>query len=126
MYAVVGSEVVLCAVAFGRFRVWVAAGGTILFGLLDLYGMHWLAIPYYTGMIGHRANGVLGALHMSEFQAVGFGAAFERLAENKCALMSQPVLIVLWILYWAGTMIPMALVLVLAARGNTSQPEETL
>ena len=54
---------------------------------------------------------------MSEFQVVGFGAAFERLAEDKCALMSQPVSMVLWILYWAGTIIPMALVL--ALRGQS-------
>ena len=89
MYAVVACEVVLCVVAFGRSRVLVVVLGTILFGLLDLYGMHWLAIPYYTGIIGHRANGALAALHIGEFGAVGFDAVFERLAVNKWALISQ-------------------------------------
>jgi hypothetical protein len=118
MYAVVACEVVLCAVAFGRWRVWAMALGTILFGVLDLYGMHWLAIPYYTGIIGHRANGALAALHMSEFRNVGFGAGFERLAANKPALMSQPVLIALWILYLAGTILTMAMMLLLALRSK--------
>lgn len=109
LYAVVSCEVVLCATAFGRFRARAAAIGTFLFGLLDLYGMHLLAIPYYTGIIVHRANGAPGVLHLREFQAVGFGAIFGRLAENKVALLSQPVLVLLWILYLAGTITPMIL-----------------
>ncbi len=63
MYAVVAAEVTLCAVAYGRWRVPALRVGTALFGLLDLYGMHWLAIPYYTGIIGHRATGALAAMH---------------------------------------------------------------
>jgi hypothetical protein len=111
MYAVVACEVVLCAVAFGRWRMWAVTLGAVLFGLLDIYGMHWLAIPYYTGIIGHRANGTLAALHIGDYSTVGFGAVFERLAMNKPAAMAQPVLIVLWILYLAGTLLPMAIVL---------------
>ena len=122
MYPVVASEVVLCAVAFGRYRLPGVALGTILFGLLDLYGMHWLAIPYYTGLIGHRANGALAALHIGEFRAVGFDAVFERLAVNKWAPMSPRVLMVLWILYLAGTILPMAVMLPLALRRKRSQP----
>jgi hypothetical protein len=126
MYAVVAAEVVLCSVAFGRFQDLAMALGTTLFGLLDLYGMHWLAIPYYTGIIGHRANGALATLHIGEFGAVGFDAVFERLAVNKWAPMSPRVLIVLWILYLAGTILPMAVVLLLALRSKRSHPQETL
>jgi hypothetical protein len=126
MYAVVAAEVVLCAVAFGRYRVLAAALGAILFGLLDLYGMCWLAIPYYTGIIGHRASGALSALHLGELRAVGFGTVFERLAVNKWAPLSQRVLMVLWILYFAGTILPMAVMLLLALKRNKSQPPETV
>lgn len=127
MYAVVSCEVVLCAVAFGRLRVWAAAIGTILFGLLDLYGMHSLAIPYYTGVIGHRANGALMALHISQVRAAGFFTIFERLARNKWAPISASALIVLWTLYLAGTLIPMALVLMrAAARGKEDSTERHL
>ena len=51
-------------------------------------------------MIGHRANGALAALHLDDFRVVGFGGAFERLAVNKWAFLSPPVLIGLWILIW--------------------------
>ena len=103
MYAVVGAEVTLCAVAFGRWRVPALWAGAVLFALLDLYGMHWLAIPYYTGIIGHRANGALAAMHVGEMRALGFHAIFERLAVNKCAVISRWFLMVLWFLYLAGT-----------------------
>ena len=121
LYAVVSCEVILCTIAFGRFRAHAAAIGILLFGLLDLYGMHLLAIPYYTGIIAHRANGAPGVLHLAEFQAVGFGAVFGRLAENKVALLSQPVLIVLWILYLASTIVPMILMLIRTAREKPIQ-----
>lgn len=111
IYALVATEVVLCVAAFGRLRTWVTAAGAILFGLLDLYGMHWLAIPYYTGMIGHKPNGALSALHMSDFRIVGFQGAFERLAVNKCALISSRALMVFWLLYLVGTVFAMVLAL---------------
>ena len=111
--AVVACEVVLCAVGFGRLQMSAVALGTALFGLLDLYGMHWVAIPYYTGIIGHRANGTLAALHVSQFQNVGFGAIFERLAMNKPSLMSPPLLVV-FCLYLAGTILPILAVLLTA------------
>ena len=111
MFAAVACEVVLCAVAFGRWRAWAVALGAMLFGLLDLYGMHWVAIPYYTGIVGHRANGALAALHIGQYHSVGFGAVFERLAVDKPAAMSASVLIVLWILYLAATLLPIAIML---------------
>jgi hypothetical protein len=126
MYAVVASEVVLCAVAFGRYRIWAVALGTMLFGLLDLYGMHWVAIPYYTGIIGHRANGALAAMHIGELRALGFDAVFERLAVNKWATVSPRVLIVLWILYIIGTILPMAVMLSLALKSKKGRPEDAL
>jgi len=120
MYAVVACEVVLCAVAFGRYRIWAVALGTVLFGLLDLYGMHWVAIPYYTGIIGHRANGSLAAMHLGELRALGFDAVFGRLAANKWAVVSPRVLIVLWSLYIVGTVVPIAMMLSLALRSKKS------
>lgn len=122
LYAVVSCEVVLCAVAFGRAREWAMATGTILFGALDLHGMHWLAIPYYTGLIAHRANGALAALHIGAYRAAGFGEVFARLAANKPAAMTGPVLMGLWMLYLAGTIAPMAMMLMVALRrrGNES------
>jgi hypothetical protein len=106
MYAVVGAEVSLCAI--GLFRIlprWLHRGilpfGILLFGLLDLYTMNIVAIPYYTGMIRHRANGAIAALHFSEFKAIGFHETFTRLATFKP--MSGDFLIVLWSVYLLAT-----------------------
>jgi hypothetical protein len=62
-------------------------------------------------MTGHKPKGALSALHMSDFQAVGFQSAFERLAVNKGALISSPALMVLWLLYLLGTVCAMAFAL---------------
>jgi 4-amino-4-deoxy-L-arabinose transferase-like glycosyltransferase len=104
MYAVVGAEVTLAVAGLrmllpGRAAGWVAAAGAGMFALLDFYTVHAVAIPYYTGMIRHRANGSLGALNWAGFQAVGFAAAVERLT----AFISAPLWMVLWLLYLAAT-----------------------
>jgi hypothetical protein len=75
----------------------------ILFALLDLYTVHVVAIPYYTGMIRHRANGAIEALHLSGFERIGFTGTFERLTAFKSATISPPLLIVLWIAYLLAT-----------------------
>jgi hypothetical protein len=104
MYAVVGAEVVL-AVAGLRELVpapadgWVAAAGAGMFALLDLYTVHGVAIPYYTGMIRHKANGSLGALGWAGFHGVGTAGAVERLT----AFVPAPLWIGLWLLYLAAT-----------------------
>jgi hypothetical protein len=104
MYAVVGAEIVLCVAGLRsllprRQAGWVAAAGVALFALLDLYTVHAVAIPYYTGMLQHRANGSLSALHAAGFRAVGLGGALERLATFVPAAMVA----LLWILYLSGT-----------------------
>jgi hypothetical protein len=103
LYSVVAAEVVLCVAGFGRFRRWALAAGVLLFGLLDLYTVHALAIPYYTGMIAHKANGALAAVHASDIRAAGFDGIFARLAVNKPAFLSPVVSTVMWTAYLAAT-----------------------
>ena len=100
MYAVVGAEVTLCVEGLrnlvpGKASRWIAAAGVGLFALLDLYTVHAVAVPYYTGMIRHKANGSLGALHGEGLRSVGAGVAVERLA----VLVPAAVLGVMWLLY---------------------------
>jgi hypothetical protein len=104
MYAVVGAEVTLClaglrSLAPARASGWIAAAGAAMFALLDLYTVHAVAIPYYTGMIRHRANGSLEALHWAGFQSVGAGGAVERLA----VFVPGALLVGLWLVYLLGT-----------------------
>jgi hypothetical protein len=108
MYAVVAAEVTLSVAGLRRLLParaarWIAPAGAALFALLDLYTVHGVAIPYYTGMIRHNAAGSLGALHWAGLQSVGLGAVCGRLTAFKGPLLSAPVLVLLWLLYLAGT-----------------------
>ena len=81
LYAVVGAEVVLCVAGIAallpqRFRGWAASAGALLFALFDLYTVHVVAIPYYSGMIQHKPSGAPGTLHLANFRAVGWSGAF--------------------------------------------------
>jgi hypothetical protein len=109
LFAVVGAEVALClaglySVLPARFHRWVVFGGVALFALLDLYTVHAVAIPYYSGMIRHKANGAIAALHMADLRRVGVADALHRLVVYKQAVLSEPWLVVLWLGYLAGTL----------------------
>jgi hypothetical protein len=104
MYAVVGAEVTLCVAGLRSLMPatasrWISAGGAAMFALLDLYTVHGVAIPYYTGMIRHRSNGSVEALHWAAFQGTGIGGGLERLA----MFVPAAVLAGLWLLYLLGT-----------------------
>jgi 4-amino-4-deoxy-L-arabinose transferase-like glycosyltransferase len=108
MYAVVAAEVTLCVAGLrkllpARASAWIPAAGAAMFALLDLYTVHGIAIPYYTGMIRHRANGSLGALHWVGWQSVGMGGALDRLTVFKSPFIPAPLLVALWLLYLSGT-----------------------
>jgi hypothetical protein len=104
LYTVVAAEVALCTGGLARIRGWVPAIGVVLFGLLDLYTVHWVAIPYYTGMIVHKPNGAIGALHLAGERAVGLAGAIERLAAYKGSWVSQALIVALWIAYMGATL----------------------
>jgi hypothetical protein len=106
LYAAIAAEVVLCvaglrAILPKKAGNWAVAGGVSLFGLFDLYTMHGVAIPYYTGMIRHKVLGGLAGLHAADFHAVGFPEAFRRLTVFKG--VSEPAMLGLWIAYLLGT-----------------------
>lgn len=108
MYAVVGAEVTLCLaglrkLAPARLSRWVAGGGAAMFALLDLYTVHAVAVPYYTGMIRHKVNGSLEALHWAAFERIGTGGAVERLTAFMRPFVPAAILVALWLLYLAGT-----------------------
>jgi hypothetical protein len=99
LYAVVTAEVALCVAGLralvprriGRF---VAAFGVAIFGLLDLYTLHFVALPYYAGFIAHRPNGHLEAFHPRGLSLVEF---LDRLHAFKSTLLTQPLLGALWL-----------------------------
>ena len=106
LYAVVSAEVLLCvaglrALAPRPARRFVAPAGVFLFALLDLYTIHMLAIPYYTGLIAHRPNGPVASFHPG---TAALSEIVPRLAAFKSPLLSVPVLAALWIAYVFATL----------------------
>ncbi len=62
LYAVGAAEVTLCVAGLRALsprsaRRFVAPAGVALFALFDLYTLHMVALPYYTGLIAHRPGG---------------------------------------------------------------------
>ena len=104
LYAAVGAEAVLATAGLAAFlRRWAAPVGALLFALFDLFTVHAIEIPYYTGMVVHKANGATGTLHLADFQAVGWSGAFERLSAFQP--WSAAALMALWTVYLAATVV---------------------
>ncbi len=115
LYAAVAAEAILCVAGLRallpkRAQYWPPLAGAFLFAALDLYTWNAVAAPYYTGLIRHRANGALAAVHVSDYWAAGFGEFFNRLAAFKP--IAAPWLAAFWILYLLATAAPV----ILAAR----------
>jgi hypothetical protein len=104
--AVAAAEVTLCVAGLRALspraaRRFVAPTGVALFALFDLYTLHMVALPYYTGLIAHRPGGPVAAFHPA---AASWAEFLARLAAFKSPLLSQPVLVALWVLYFAATL----------------------
>jgi len=118
LYAVVVAEATLAtlglaALSPARWRRWVPVAGTALFALLDLYATHFLLMPYYTGLVAHRANGSLESFHLSQLAAGGLQTMMSRMAP------AAPVTFVLWLSFMAATL-ALPLVAGLGARSKLS------
>jgi len=80
---------------------------------LDLYGMHALLIPYYTGLTAHHNDVVSPGLlqtirHLPE--------VFSRLSETRPAWLGDPVLVSWWIGYWVATVGTVLMVVIIISR----------
>ncbi len=104
LYAVVAAEATLCVAGLAGLRRWAAPCAVVLFALLDLYTVHAIAIPYFTGLIAHKANGSLAAVQLADARALGFAGVVARLAVFKPAWISEPTVVILWVVYFCGTL----------------------
>jgi 4-amino-4-deoxy-L-arabinose transferase-like glycosyltransferase len=108
IYCLVTAELLLAtagtmAVLPGRLRFAFLPFLTACFAMLDLYGAHFVLIPYYTGLIAHKANGPLATFHIGQYSKEGIGLAASRLLENKPAFWSEPALWTAWLLFIGAT-----------------------
>ncbi|HLK69996.1 MAG TPA: glycosyltransferase family 39 protein [Bryobacteraceae bacterium] len=103
LYAVIGAQAALCAGGLARIRAWVPGVAVAMFGVLDLYTVHGVAIPYYTGLIRHKPGGAVAALHLADARLIGVQGVIDRLLAFKPAGMSESLLIAAWFAYLAAT-----------------------
>ncbi|PYT25723.1 MAG: hypothetical protein DMG58_23715 [Acidobacteria bacterium] len=108
LYAVIIPEFLM--VAIGTFTLvgssWfrlAAATGSLIAAALDLYTVDFILMPYYTGIITHRASGVLNTFHLSDLQYVSIWEMFQRLSANGPAGLGPAVIAVMWVAYLCAT-----------------------
>lgn len=109
LYCLVFAEIILiCAGLMAllppRHRVWAPLGLTGLFALLDLYGMNFVLIPYYLGLIAHTPDGRLPAFHAAQLWQTGLPEIGSRVILNSPYLASPIEFSALWLLYLAATL----------------------
>ena len=119
MYCLVIPELIL--VYYGlrttlssSLRPAILPGLVAAFALLDLYSVHFLLIPYYSGIISHStvysrvfSHNTLNRVPPARVQQLVLNGPFtivQRLLINKSPILTTRALLILWLIYIAGTM----------------------
>ena len=105
LYCLVFGEAVLVVAGFaqieGSLRLrWVLPTIITGFALIDLYGMHSLMLPYYSGLVAHTGDRVR-SLSLFRFAP---GEIFARLSSVAAIWLSAGLLEFSWVLYVAATL----------------------
>jgi hypothetical protein len=90
-------------IAPGGLRRWMIPGAVVAFAGLELFGVNFYSIPYYTGTITHSAGGGLPALSIHQLGAGGCWRMFERLAEGKPAILGPAAVAGFWVAFVLAT-----------------------
>lgn len=127
LYAIVTAEVALSvaglrAIAPRTARPLVVPFGVAIFALLDLYTVHLILLPYYTGLTAHRSNAALATFHPANASLPEF---LTRLHAFKSHILNEPVLEALWIAYFAATVALVAIAIASRSRLTTPVPEKS-
>jgi hypothetical protein len=106
--AVVVPETVLAAAGLRalsplRARPYVLGGAALAIALLDLYGILFVAVPYYTGLTGHKPGGFLEAFHWIALARTGMAEMLRRIAVDKPAYLPPAVIIAAAGAYFVAT-----------------------
>jgi hypothetical protein len=99
-YCLVFAEVILICAGLRallpiRARAWAAPSLAALFALLDLYGVHFILLPYYTGVVAHTPAGGLPVFSTQLPCDHGLGEVSARLSLNPPFLLG-PVAFWFW------------------------------
>lgn len=99
----------------------------ILACAFDLYTVHFVSVPYYTGLTAHLPSGFVASFHpLATLRGIGLSGVFARLAVNKPAALAEPVLIALWMGYLCATSGLLAYSFAIAKEGFAFQPKQQL
>lgn len=109
LYCLVFAEVCLLgvgllAIAPRQLHKWVMPAGATLFAALDLYGVHFLLAPYYTGLTRHTPTGRMETFHLGQLAQVGWSEIVYRFFEGRPYLPGSTALITFWGTYLAATL----------------------
>jgi hypothetical protein len=116
LYATVAAEIVLLVWGLQAFlsgRI-VFPALAVALATLDLYGMHALLMPYYTGLTSHVGGSVSTATSVT---LTHLPMVFNRLAELRPTWMGSPMLLAWWIGYSLATLGTVLAVVFLFRRG---------
>jgi 4-amino-4-deoxy-L-arabinose transferase-like glycosyltransferase len=135
MYCVIAAEISLLIVGLQSLTplsgwAWMLATLVLCLAALDVYTVHFVSIPYYTGLIAHRPNGFLAAFSLGRMRQVGLREVLYRLCVNKPLWLTPVTLGVLWTCYAAATAILIGLPFWAAAKsasrrhpGTSTRPD---
>lgn len=114
MYAVIIPEILLVtygllAIAPKRWCWTVLPGMATIFAAIDIYGVHALLAPYYSGLIVHTAGSdVIRPVRLAQLVNAGPHVLLDRLAANKPAFLTPEVCALLFVAYYLATAAPVA------------------
>ena len=100
-----------------KIHKYLIPAATLSFGLLDIYTVHFISIPYYVGLIQHKANGSLETFYLSRIQDIGIWKIFTRMSWDEP--FSGPLAaMMIWICYLVATGILFVISLRIMRRQN--------
>jgi hypothetical protein len=126
LYAVVVPELLLVTCGLfvivpKRWRNAVLPALTVAFAAIDLYGVHTLLAPYYTGLIAHLpGSDVVIPARLQQLAAAGPQLILTRLAVNKPALLGPGTIAVLFMAYYLATAVAVGVAFVSASKSESN------
>jgi 4-amino-4-deoxy-L-arabinose transferase-like glycosyltransferase len=129
MYAVIVPEMLLATCGLYSLtpegRRWIVLPAmTAAFAAIDLYGVHALLAPYYTGVISHlAASDFVRPATLVQLVKAGPQLLRERLTANRPAWLSPPLMALFWVVYCIATIVPI-IVSYLAILGHRNRANQ--
>ena len=96
----------------------------IIFNALEQFGMTFLLLPYYAGIIQHDSRGHLPTFRISQAAHGGAGRLFANLLANKPSFLTSPELMIMMGLSFGAAVTLVSIACMLAARTSLSRGED--